>query len=1008
MPTQPQHRSILALDIEGFSRPERTNPIQLGLHQQLQRLLTDALRAAGIRARQCELHDTGDGWLVTISPEVPKPYLLDPLLAELANRLDGHNRAVDAANRLRLRIAIHAGEVMRDAQASVGHAVVFACRLLDAPQLRACLAATDAPLVMAASEWVYQEVVRHGYGGLDPDDWRPIRFTSKTVSGHAWVHVPGDPDAVGRAGVAVAWDRSDPAPRLVGAGAVPVGEVFQLPADIPDFTGREQAVEQLVRLLGGDSEDRPNAVVVSAVAGKGGVGKTTLAVHAAHQLIARFPDGQLFVNLHGMETDTNPLAPADVLGELLRALGADATAIPDTLDARQALYRTRLAGRRVLVVLDNAADERQVRPLLPGSGSCGVLVTSRAPMEGLAGAGVLHVDVLDPPHAIELLAKICGGDRVAAEPHMAARIAELCGGLPLAVRIAGARLAARPHWPLARLAERLADERHRLDELQAGDLAVRTSFLISYQSQTADDREAFRRLGLAAAATFPAWVLAPLVGTSLADAEDRMDRLVVAQLVEPAGRDEAGQLRYRLHDLLRDLARERLELEDSAEDRNAAAQRLAAAYLTIVDHADDHLRAHGPRHTGRVTAPRWPVGESLLQPVAGNSLAWLAAERASLLATITQAHTAGWWPTCWELTDAMSVYFEYECRWADSRAWHQLALDAAGRLGSRAARAALLRNLGEAHRELGDQAQAVGCFEEAIALFEELGDELGLADAIANYARLQRHHGDLDQARRNLAKALRLFRKHNVRRSIGWTLYEFGFIHRSQGRLGQAASALHAAREAFASIDDHRGLGWTLHDLGLVYRDQCGGGHPTKASPPTRSGVPSAAAGPGDAMESDENLLVAARGCIEEALALFAELPEPRGVAWATKSIGELDLLEGKLDDADTRLAHALAALENLGETRGIGLTIAACGTLRAEQGHIDEAVRLAARGVELLGHIGQQASQAWALVRLGTIHYQAGNSPRAQTVWRQAQQLYQHLDNHSAVDALQHWIDMT
>jgi hypothetical protein len=199
------------------------------------------------------------------------------------------------------------------------------------------------------------------------------------------------------------------------------------------------------------------------------------------------------VNLRGVEFA--PLRSADVLGEMLRGLGVDPATIPYTLQGRQSLYRSQLADRRVLVVLDNAADEVQVRPLLPGSSSCGVLITCRNPLAGITGASLLHLDVLAHDKALELFSKLCGVDRVAAEPEAAKRIVQLCGHLPLAVAIAGAKLATRPHWPLGRLAKRLAAEQHRLDELRVGDLEVRASFLTSYQGQTDDDRRAFRLLG---------------------------------------------------------------------------------------------------------------------------------------------------------------------------------------------------------------------------------------------------------------------------------------------------------------------------------------------------------------------------------------------------------------------------------------------------------------------------------------------------------------------------------
>jgi len=514
MQVQPEHRSILAVDIEGFGRLDRTDPIRLGLHRQLRALLERALTSVGIPLQACELHDTGDGFIVSISSQVPKTRLLDPLPASLARRLARYNRTAPAARRLRLRLVVHAGEVLRDPQANVGDAVIFACRLLDAQQLRACLAATDAPLVVGVSEWIYTEVVRHGYGRIDPAGYQPVGFASKDTAGRAWVHVPGDPDAVGRAGLT----RGEGLPSARGGGAMGLtggrGEteppvegamlaaaVFQLPAGIGDFTGRAHAVRGVVRRLAADHVRRPSAVAVCAIVGKGGVGKTTLAVQVAHKIAARFPDGQLYVNLRGVEAER--LDPAEVLADLLRALGVAGSAIPDGLGERARRYRSRLAGRRVLVVLDNAADEAQVRPLLPGDPGCAVLVTSRARLAALEGAHTVDLDVLDPDQAVRLLGKIAGLQRVTAEPDHARAIVRRCGFLPLAIRIAGARLAARPHWPLAHLADQLADTRRRLDVLTIGDLDVRASVTVSYTAQDQEARRLFAGSGCSPARTFP-------------------------------------------------------------------------------------------------------------------------------------------------------------------------------------------------------------------------------------------------------------------------------------------------------------------------------------------------------------------------------------------------------------------------------------------------------------------------------------------------------------------------
>ena len=292
-----------------------------------------------------------------------------------------------------------------------------------------------------------------------------------------------DPPAAATGGVGVA--APEPVPR-------------QLPPDVASFTGREPELVQLDRALAAAGRDGP--VVISAIEGTGGIGKSALAVHAAHRLAGRFPDGQLYVDLHGATAGLQPLAPLEVLGRFLRTLGAEPAAVPADLEEASAAFRSRVAGRRLLVVLDNAVDAAQVRPLLPAAAGCGVLVTSRQLLASLDGATHLHLDILPAGDATQLLGRVAGEQRVAAEPQAAAEVARLCGYLPLALRIAGARLAARPGWPLAALAERLADAQRRLDELEVAEAGVRASYDVSYRqlqaSSEALDRAAAEAFGL--------------------------------------------------------------------------------------------------------------------------------------------------------------------------------------------------------------------------------------------------------------------------------------------------------------------------------------------------------------------------------------------------------------------------------------------------------------------------------------------------------------------------------
>lgn len=357
----------------------------------------------------------------------------------------------------------------------------------------------------------------------------------------------------------------------------------QLPADVTDFTGRKPQLVTVTHLTA--AADR-SATVLVAITGKAGVGKSTLAVHAAHRLRAQYPDGQLYVNLRG--TQANPLPATDVLARFLRSFGMDGAAIPNDAEERAAMYRSWLADRRLLILLDDAACVAQLRPLLPGSPGCAVLVTSRARLAGLDGAQRVELDVFEPDQALELLAQVAGPQRVAAEPAAAREIVRLCGCLPLAVRVAGARLGARSHWPLSRLAADLADEGTRLDTLRLGDLQVRASFALSYENLDVMARRAFRVLGLLEVRDFAPWVAAALLDVSQTRAEELMDTLVDQHLLEVVGGDGPGRLRYRFHDLLRTYARE-LSAGQEPEAGRAALDRAIGGWLALTEEAGRSL-----------------------------------------------------------------------------------------------------------------------------------------------------------------------------------------------------------------------------------------------------------------------------------------------------------------------------------------------------------------------------------------------------------------------------------
>ncbi|MGN9814622.1 BTAD domain-containing putative transcriptional regulator [Streptomyces sp. SD11] len=413
------------------------------------------------------------------------------------------------------------------------------------------------------------------------------------------------------------------APLAPETAAAPVRPA-QLPATVPDFTGRTSFVSELCEVLG-SAEGR--VMAVSALAGIGGVGKTTLAVHVAHQARGAFPDGQLYVDLQG--AGARAAAPEAVLGAFLRALGTPDSSIPDSLEERAALYRSVLDGRRVLVLLDNARDAAQVRPLLPGTAGCAALVTSRVRMVDLAGAHLVDLDVMSPEEALQLFTKIVGEERVTSERQSALDVVAACGFLPLAIRIAASRLAARRTWTVSVLAAKLADERRRLDELQAGDLAVKATFELGYGQLESAQARAFRLLGLADGPDMSLAAAAAVLDLPADDTEELLESLVDTSLLE-----SAAPGRYRYHDLVRLYARACAERDEQPPgERAAAMSRLLDFYLSTAA-CVYAIERPGDRLVDHLETTQYP---GLTFADGSAALDWLYTEAAPLLACVRQS-----------------------------------------------------------------------------------------------------------------------------------------------------------------------------------------------------------------------------------------------------------------------------------------------------------------------------------------------------------------------------------
>jgi DNA-binding SARP family transcriptional activator len=608
-------------------------------------------------------------------------------------------------------------------------------------------------------------------------------------------------------------------PAAMGPADPAIPRPTQLPTDIGDFTGRETHVSHLCdMLLQGGTASSPGAVRIAVVAGAAGLGKTTLAVHAAHQVREQFPDGQLYVDLSG--ATAQPAAPGEVLARFLRDLGVDGNKVPAGADERAALYRTRLTSRRVLVLLDNAKDAAQVRPLLPGSASCAVLVTTRRRPTDLASTRFVDLNVLQTAEAMALFSRIVDDERPAEEPEATAEVLLACAGLPLAIRICAARLAARKHWKIATMAKRLRDERRRLDELKTGDLAVRASFQVSYDTlQTADygadPARSFRLLGLWQGASISLPAAAALLGEEEDEMTEALETLVDANLLESPGPDW-----YRFHDLLKFYATERAQAEEPEEERAVAVARLLQWYLAMADASATTVSPH--RY--RVPLEHEPAPARLPPATVEDALEWYETERENVLAAIRQAAGTGLHDVAWGLAATLFPIFNRHDNWADCIIANRIGADSARLAGHRGGEAWTLQNLGQALARLRDE-EALSVLEQALTMCREIGDRAGegrtavvLADA---YNTLRGPEVALGHSQR----CLEILREVGNDSLLGTGLNNHGEYCLELGRLDEAAECFREAHEIWERIGGY-GKGHALHNLARV---QLESGEPAKA-----------------------------------------------------------------------------------------------------------------------------------------------------------------------------------
>lgn len=688
-----------------------------------------------------------------------------------------------------------------------------------------------------------------------------------------------------------------------------------LPHGIQVFTGRER---ELARLMDSVAPARiARSVGIVAIDGMAGVGKTALAVHAAHLMAGRFPDGQLFVDLHAHTAGQSPVSPADALHALLPAVGVEPSAIPHGVDEQAALWRSTLASRRILLLLDNAVSHEQVRPLLPGAPGACVLITGRRRLAALDGAVMMPLDILSPAEAAELFVRASG----TGDPDSAAvrELTRQVGYLPLAIRLLAGRLRSRPAWTVEDLVEELAAAKDRSAAIRAEDVVVGAVFDLSFDALPPRLKPLFRRLGLHLGVDFDVPVVAALAGVGEDEARQGLDVLYNDHLVE-----EPVRGRYRLHDLVRDYARGLASAETSTDTDNAIS-RLLAYYLDKTGIADRFVRGGTPDNDTLSTR--------------ADAVTWLDTELPNLVATIEQAASRHGTDVA-RLSHHLNRYLIRHGHWDHALVVHRTAYEAARAAADRAAEAEAARDLGALYYWFGGYDAAEYYLVESLTLSEELADREGRAETLAHLAVLRRMRGEFHSALEYATEASGMFEELGDRWWFAGVQTEVSMLQTHFGDYSAARETAAEALRASREINDRTRESTALRTLG---RAQAAGGMREAAEATLTSAVHMAREtgfrlGEADSLSylgrvlAEAGRVAEAHAVLTEALKIFGELGNARGQALALNNLGFLargqdPVVARRNHVLALRLAHAIQHLPGVAQAwEGVGRSLVAAG----------------------------------------------------------------------------------
>jgi tetratricopeptide (TPR) repeat protein/transcriptional regulator with XRE-family HTH domain len=710
-----------------------------------------------------------------------------------------------------------------------------------------------------------------------------------------------------------------------GGAPPPVAAMQTLPRDIGSFTGREDELTRLLRSLASAAAGGGLAGI-HVIDGMPGIGKTTFAVHAAHRLAGSFPDGQFFVPLHAHTPGQRPVSPDGALGSLLMTAGVATQNIPPGLEARAGRWRDHVAGKKILLLLDDVAGHEQVRPLLPGSAGSLVLITSRRRLTALEDATVTSLETLTPADAVALLARLADRPDIGADPDIAGQIVRLCGYLPLAIGMLARQLRHHLARTCAEVAADLSAARDRLAMMRAENLSVAAAFDLSYQDLTADQQRLFRRLGLAPGPDIDAYAAAALDDLSVADARGQLDELYDHHLIT-----EPGSGRYLLHDLLREYARA-LAAADDTSDARAATDRLVSYYAHVAAAASGHIATWTT--AGGRAPPSGPPASAPWPATSGEAAAWLEAERPNLHAAV--GYAAGVMPLhAIAIATAMGGFLRARGHWDQAADQYQTALRAARRAGDRPGQAGTLDELGLLQQLTADYQAATATLAQAAALYQELGDQAGRAYALNHLGLVQQDIGDYPAAAASHQQALALARDAGDPLAEAVSLTDLGLVQQLTGEYGPAAAGYERALELFRLVGSEYDQADVLCELGMLQRQT--GDYP------------------------------AALTSQHQALGLFRRLGDQLGQAWARGELGLVQQLTRNYSAASTSLKQALQLHSDLGSRHGQAVALNGLGELSAQTAATEEARDFHDQALAIAREIGALPEEARALTGIGT-----------------------------------------